>query len=113
MEVAGANRRWRLPFPCRGSRHESAVAQLSTLGVVHMHEDLYTQTSRCGAYDSRSGGWAAALFRRCAADVFGAVTDILFGVWVCHSFGIQDALAFASTDCSRDYRIGSICDSKT
>src|ERR1035437_1676380 len=32
MEVAGANRRWRLPFRCRGSRRESAVAQLSTLG---------------------------------------------------------------------------------
>ena len=28
MEVAGANRRWRLPFRCRGSRRESAVAQL-------------------------------------------------------------------------------------
>jgi hypothetical protein len=32
MEVAGANRRWRWPFRCRGSRRESAVAQLSTLG---------------------------------------------------------------------------------
>jgi hypothetical protein len=28
--VAGANRRRRLPFRYRGSRHESAVAQLST-----------------------------------------------------------------------------------
>jgi hypothetical protein len=27
-EVAGANRRWRLQFRCRGSRRESAVAQL-------------------------------------------------------------------------------------
>ena len=27
-----SNRRWRLPFRCRGSRRESAVAQLSTLG---------------------------------------------------------------------------------
>jgi hypothetical protein len=32
MEVAGANRRWRLPFRYRGSRHESAVAQLFSLG---------------------------------------------------------------------------------
>ena len=55
------------------------MVQLLSLGVVHTHEDLYTQTSRCGAYDSRSGGWATTLFRRCAAAVFGAVTDILFG----------------------------------
>jgi len=31
MEVAGANRRWRGQFRCRGSRHESAVAQLFSL----------------------------------------------------------------------------------
>ena len=31
-QVAGANRRWRGQFRCRGSRRESAVAQLSTLG---------------------------------------------------------------------------------
>jgi hypothetical protein len=29
MEVAGANRGWRWQFRCRGSRRESAVAQLS------------------------------------------------------------------------------------
>jgi hypothetical protein len=34
MEVAGANRRWRLQFRCRGSRRESAVAQLSTLDDI-------------------------------------------------------------------------------
>jgi hypothetical protein len=34
MEVAGANRRWRLQFRCRGSRHESAVAQLFSLGDI-------------------------------------------------------------------------------
>jgi len=43
MEVAGANRRpvrrslsgggWRLQFRYRGSRHESAVAQLFSLGL--------------------------------------------------------------------------------
>ena len=32
MEVAGANRRWRLQFRYRGSRRESAVAQLFSLG---------------------------------------------------------------------------------
>jgi hypothetical protein len=32
MEVTGANRRWRLQFLYRGSRRESARAQLSTLG---------------------------------------------------------------------------------
>jgi hypothetical protein len=31
MEVAGANRRGRIQFRYRGSRRESAVAQLSTL----------------------------------------------------------------------------------
>jgi hypothetical protein len=31
MEVAGANRRWPSQFRYRGSRRESAVAQLSTL----------------------------------------------------------------------------------
>jgi hypothetical protein len=30
QRVAGANRRWRCQFRCRGSRRESAVAQLST-----------------------------------------------------------------------------------
>ena len=39
MEVAGANRRWRWPFRCRGSRRRSAVAQLSTLGhITHMKD---------------------------------------------------------------------------
>jgi len=33
-QVAGANRRWRGPFRCRGSRRESAVAQLFLLGVA-------------------------------------------------------------------------------
>src|SRR5208283_175241 len=33
MEVAGANRRWRCQFRYRGSRRESAVAQLFSLGV--------------------------------------------------------------------------------
>jgi hypothetical protein len=34
MEVAGANRRWRLQFRYRGSRRKSAVAQLFSLGGV-------------------------------------------------------------------------------
>ena len=33
--LAGANRRWPLQFRYRGSRRESAVAQLSTLGFSH------------------------------------------------------------------------------
>ena len=32
LTVAGANRRWRCQFRCRGSRRESAVAQLFSLG---------------------------------------------------------------------------------
>ena len=35
MEVAGANRCWRWQFRCRGSRRESAVAQLFSLGIIH------------------------------------------------------------------------------
>jgi hypothetical protein len=38
MEVAGANRRWRCQFRCRGSRRESAVAQLLSLGHITRHE---------------------------------------------------------------------------
>ena len=34
QQVAGANRRWRLPFRYRGSRRESAVAQLFSLGHI-------------------------------------------------------------------------------
>jgi hypothetical protein len=34
MGSTSANRRWRWPFRCRGSRHDSAVAQLSTLGHI-------------------------------------------------------------------------------
>ncbi len=40
MEVAGANRRWRLPFRCRGSRRESAVAQLFSLGSMTLHRSF-------------------------------------------------------------------------
>ena len=38
MEVAGANRRWRLQFRYRGSRREAAVVQLSTLGGYAFYE---------------------------------------------------------------------------
>ena len=41
MEVAGANRRWRWPFRYRGSRRESAVAQLSTLGHITFYDKSY------------------------------------------------------------------------
>jgi hypothetical protein len=36
MEVAGANRRWRGQFRCRGSRRRSAVAQLFSLGRMNI-----------------------------------------------------------------------------
>ena len=48
MEVAGANRRWRLQFRCRGSRRESAVAQLFSLGDYareHFHIERNTHGS--------------------------------------------------------------------
>jgi hypothetical protein len=37
-QVAGANRRWRCQFRCRGSRRESAVAQLFSLGGIARYE---------------------------------------------------------------------------
>jgi hypothetical protein len=40
MEVAGANRRWRGQFRYRGSRRESAVAQLFSLGIITRHEKI-------------------------------------------------------------------------
>jgi hypothetical protein len=43
MEVAGANRRWRCQFRCRGSRRESAVAQLFSLGGKTTHKIMQTQ----------------------------------------------------------------------
>ena len=39
-QVAGAHRRWRLPFRCCGSRRESAVAQLSTLGGLRFMKTI-------------------------------------------------------------------------
>ena len=44
MEVAGANRRWRLQFRCRGSRRESAVAQLFSLGVITLLMKFISKT---------------------------------------------------------------------
>ena len=43
MEVAGANRRWRGQFRCRGSRRESAVAQLFSLGILHVYDSTTIQ----------------------------------------------------------------------
>src|ERR1035437_6341803 len=39
--LAGANRRWRWPFRCRGSRRESAVAQLFSLGSAAMLSSIH------------------------------------------------------------------------
>src|ERR1039458_10375406 len=58
MQFAGANRRWRWPFRYRGSRHESAVVQLSTLGHTTAHEqDTITNTndSADGVFDTDYG----------------------------------------------------------
>ena len=40
MEVAGANRRWRCQFRCRGSRRESAVALSQYLAKLKDDEQL-------------------------------------------------------------------------
>ena len=39
-KIAGANRRWRCQFRCRGSRRESAVAQLD-VGIAMKREPKY------------------------------------------------------------------------
>jgi hypothetical protein len=39
---SSANRRWRWQFRCRGSRRESAVAQLSSLGGLTVMSNLFT-----------------------------------------------------------------------
>src|SRR5208282_6378003 len=44
QQVAGANRRWRWQFRCRGSRRESAVAQLFSLGGKTRMDVRYTLT---------------------------------------------------------------------
>jgi hypothetical protein len=36
QQDAGTNRRWRWPFRYRGSRRESAVAQLFSLVIIHI-----------------------------------------------------------------------------
>ena len=55
LQVAGANRRWRGQFRCRGSRRESAVAQLFSLGVIRTtHESTATTcTMVCNSRDVR------------------------------------------------------------
>ena len=60
MEVAGASRRWRWPFRCRGSRPESAVAQL---GFVRLMSDI--RQLRLARWESiRQGGiWRFVLLR--------------------------------------------------
>ena len=54
--MPGANRRWRLQFRCRGSRRESAVAQLSTLArdnpATAMRIFLYLEKRSTRSMDS-------------------------------------------------------------
>src|ERR1019366_2067126 len=96
MEVAGANRRWRCPFRCRGSRHESAVAQLSTLGSVRRHhKNMKTKTTSIIAAFAAFVYWQALAviaavgypvhtndrliwYSLCAAVIFWAVADYGF-----------------------------------
>jgi hypothetical protein len=53
--AARANRRWRGQFRYRGSSHESAVAQLSTLGKNETDEESVFGIFRPGADGSRRG----------------------------------------------------------
>ena len=41
-KVTGANRRWRLQFRCRASRHKSAVAHLFSLGHMNWRTAIIT-----------------------------------------------------------------------
>ena len=48
---AGANRRWRLQFRCRGSRRESAVAQLFSLALnIRFQMDKITKERILATY---------------------------------------------------------------
>jgi hypothetical protein len=80
MEVAGANRRWRLPFRCRGSRRESAVAQLSTLGHIRatrLYEDFVS------AFVANRFGWLDIQDRWQARDfIAGDILHLFFWSFV-------------------------------
>src|SRR5208282_6929932 len=75
MEVAGANRRWRCQFRCRGSRRESAVAQLSTLdGILRMTLDTESALDNLARMvqvigrDQRLRQWFSALTQQSAVE---------------------------------------------
>ena len=48
-KFAGADRRWRLQFRCRGSRHEPEVAQLFSLGHLATLE-IYDTSCHRGSF---------------------------------------------------------------
>ena len=64
LHAAGANRRWRGQFRCRGSRHESAVAQLFTLiwlnnvkwAVSLLSESFYFPVGHTTNYSESAAG---------------------------------------------------------
>jgi hypothetical protein len=46
FNLPGANRRWRCQFRYRGSRHESAVAQLFSLGIIHTTNNTHHENKK-------------------------------------------------------------------
>ncbi len=61
MEVTGANRRWRCQFRYRGSRRESAVAQLFSLGGILHNEKIDYYRSH---WSFNSCHWSGVLARQ-------------------------------------------------
>ena len=91
MEVAGANRRWRLQFRCRGSRHESAVAQLFSLGDFALMTTSSAISTREITFEK-----SADLYRAIDAVIFPADSSAVFGFasdWHYRAFGRVAAFA--------------------
>ena len=79
MEVAGANRRWRWQFRYRGSRRESAVAQLFSLGSMDTPTSIQTPMRHFMALV-----WILA-------SVIIALAGLLFIAYTLHGFYLDTA----------------------
>jgi hypothetical protein len=96
MEVAGANRRWRLQFRYRGSRRESAVAQLSTLGHSTYPVLDHIQTQILSPEDS-------ALWRQAYLDAFVDTTNEHYRRYIASTHQFSDGVHYTGYiwDCLR------------
>ena len=83
MEVAGANRRWRCQFRCRGSRRESAVAQLFSLGCFERTMKFTPIILALSLLLTACSGPDAKLSRQ------------IVGTWTHHDYGGQTEYVYA------------------